>query len=112
MYTIKRVSKMPGSAMRIQIAQPDDYSTDAGLAAGGTFWFEPAGTDGDSAQLNEYQARVIMGDAGLAPHFTCTPALPAAAKADDVDAIQDDADADAIQDGAAQASKKKTGRSA
>jgi hypothetical protein len=74
MYKIKRITKEPGTALRVQISQP--ASGEAGLAAGGTFFFSPAGEDGDTQQLDEQQARAIMEDHGLAVHFACDPALP------------------------------------
>jgi hypothetical protein len=109
MYKLQRITKEPGTALRIQISIPSDG--DAGLAHGGTFWFQPAGDpSGDDAVggLNEQQARAIMDDASLAPHFTCTPDLPKASVV--VDDVKDGKTRDDVTqpDGGA-ASKKKKG---
>lgn len=74
MYHLKRISKTPSSPMRILVDQAD--GDDAGLCGGGSFYFGPAGQDGDEHGMSEHAARVIMSDPGLAEHFTCTPALP------------------------------------
>lgn len=79
MYTLTRITTDPGSPLKIQIAEPVDG--DAGLTRGGSFVFEPAGTDGAVAGVSEHAARVIMGDPGLAPHFRCEPPLPTTAPA-------------------------------
>jgi len=73
MYQLKRISKVPNSPMRIQIRKSD--GVDAGLTAGGSWFFMPAGEDGDTHDVGEHAARVVMGDASLAVHFECTPAL-------------------------------------
>jgi hypothetical protein len=67
---------VPDSPIRI-LASQDQGDGDAGLTMGGSFYFEPAGQEGDTAQVSERVARDIMGDPGLACHFECEPALPA-----------------------------------
>lgn len=115
MYKLQRITKEPGTALRIQISLPSGDG-DAGLAHGGTFWFQPAGDpNGDdcAASLSEAQARAIMDDPGLAPHFTCTPALqaPAAPAVEPfVDPHEDSAPAaDVAREAGGGASKKKKG---
>ncbi len=78
MYLIKRVSTVPATPLVCQLdAAPGDGS--AGLQQAGIYYFQPAGQEGDTHQVpTEHAARAIMDDPGLAPHFTCTPALPAA----------------------------------
>lgn len=79
MYTIKRTSTTPNSPLRVMVdAAPNDDSGDLGMAGGGTFYFEPAGQDGDTAAVSRHAAQAIMHDPGLAVHFSCTPALPTA----------------------------------
>lgn len=69
-YTLTRMSTIPDSPLRILVDQPDlDSPGDGGFAAGGSFMFEP----GDRVQVGEAAARAIMGDPGLAHHFTCEP---------------------------------------
>lgn len=75
MYRLKRTSKTPGSAIKIAVDQPDGQ--DAGFGQGGTFYFMPAGEDGDTHEVSELAARAIMEDPDMAQHFSCTPALPA-----------------------------------
>lgn len=77
-YVLKRTSTVPASALRVLIDDPPADGKEAGLAAGGSFHFEPAGQEGDTAQVSEYGARSVMGDPGLAKHFTCIPELPSA----------------------------------
>lgn len=72
MYQLKRISTKPGSPMRILVDAPE--GDDAGFGQGGTFYFMPAGQDGDTHQVNEAAAAAIMGDSELAGHFECTPA--------------------------------------
>jgi hypothetical protein len=76
MYTIRRVSTVPKSPLRVVVDQPQ--GKDAGFGAGGSFYFYPAGSeDGpDQFGVTEHTARTIMGDRGLAVHFSCSPALP------------------------------------
>lgn len=73
MYTLKRITDVPNSPLRILVDAPAADSPDAGFTVGGTFYFEPAGQEGDTATVGEHAARAIMGDAGLSPHFECTP---------------------------------------
>lgn len=114
MYRLQRITKEPATALRIQISLPSDG--DAGLAHGGTFWFQPAGDpNGDDAAggLNEQQARAIMDDASLAPHFTCTPPLPGAAVDSPLTEPATDPPADPddmARGGGGGASKKKKGQ--
>lgn len=107
MYKLQRITNTPGTALRIQISIPE--GGDAGLANGGTFWFQPADDpSGDTwATLNEQQARAIMDDASLAQHFTCTPDLPKPAAPADEPVATDD---DVARDTGAGASKKKKGQ--
>lgn len=105
MYLVKRITTEPRTAFRVQVAQQD--GDDAGLAIGGTFYFEPAGQDGDQAQMSEHAARAIMDDPGLAVHFTCQPALPSRAPA--AEPAADTSAAEPAQDGAV-ATKKRGGR--
>lgn len=76
MYQLKRVSTSPATPFRIAIAQAQEDG-DAGLTAGGSFEFYPAGSDeGPQAhQVSEHAARAIMEDPGIAQHFECTPPL-------------------------------------
>jgi hypothetical protein len=74
MFTLTRISTEPASPLKIQVSQPADG--DAGLTQGGSFVFEPAGTEGSVAGMSEHAARVILGDPGMAPHFRCDPPLP------------------------------------
>jgi hypothetical protein len=74
MYLLKRVTKTPNGPLRVLVSQPD--GTDAGLVAGGSFLFAPAGQPGDQANVTDRTARVIMTDPGLAVHFSCTPPYP------------------------------------
>lgn len=73
MPQLRRITTTPNSPLRILIDQPEPGSPDAGMAVGGTFFFAPAGQDGDTAQVSDYAARVVMSDPGLAPHFKCSP---------------------------------------
>lgn len=75
MYQLRRITTEPNTALKILVdhAQGDG---DAGFLAGGSFFFEPAGKEGDRHQVNGHAAQVIMGDPGLAVHFDCTPPLP------------------------------------
>lgn len=82
MYQLKRISTAPGSPIKIMVDQPS--GPDAGFGQGGTFYFQPAGEDGDTHEVSELAARAIMDDPDTAVHFTCTPALPAAIPADQV----------------------------
>jgi len=77
MYLLKRITNVPASPLRVVVAQAD--GDEAGLNLGGSFMFEPAGQDGDQAQVSEHAAKVIMGDPGLAVHFECQPPLQAPA---------------------------------
>ncbi len=79
MFTVKRISTVPASPLRVLVSAPTGDTQDAGLAAGGSFYFYPAGSeDGESSfGMDEGTARGIMDDPGLAVHFECTPALPA-----------------------------------
>lgn len=114
MFKVQRISNEPATALRVQISLP--VEGEAGLAHGGTFWFQPADDpSGDTwATLNEQQARAIMDDPGLAVHFTCTPPLPTPAveaQAPAVDQPADDAPADDVaRDDGGGASKKKKGK--
>lgn len=67
MFRLTRISATPASPLKIKIAKPD--GVDAGLTAGGSYVLEP----GDSVQVDEYVAGVIMNDPGLAVHFECLP---------------------------------------
>ena len=75
MYTIKRVSTIPATAMRISVDAPPPDGEDGGFQQGGVFNFAPAGEDGDTHQVGEHAARAIMLDPTLADHFECTPKL-------------------------------------
>lgn len=77
MYTMKRISTTPDSPIRI-LVQADQQDGDAGLNMGGSFFFMPAGQDGDQAAVSEATARGIMADPSLAVHFEVNPALPGA----------------------------------
>lgn len=70
-YRLQRITTVPNSPMRILVSQPD--GKDAGLNLGGSFYFMPAGQDGDTYDVSDHAAAVIMGDPGLAPHFRCLP---------------------------------------
>lgn len=80
MFKVKRVSTVPASPLRVLVSAQQDDPKDAGLAAGGSFYFYPAGSeDGESEfSMDEATARAIMEDRGLVVHFECTPALPSA----------------------------------
>lgn len=92
MYLIRRVSKTPASPMVCQLDAPQDG--DAGLQQGGVYYFMPAGEEGDRHQVpSEFAARAIMDDPGLAPHFACTPPLPAKAVAEKAEPESPAADA-------------------
>lgn len=67
MYRLTR--KATAGTARIMIDAPPADSKDAGLALGGSFYFEP----GVPQFLNEYPASVIMGDPGMAKDFECDP---------------------------------------
>jgi hypothetical protein len=66
-----RVTRTAGGTAQIHIDQPQPGSPDAGLALGGSFYFEP----GVPVTVNENVARAIMTDPDLAKAFTCEPAL-------------------------------------
>ena len=76
MFTIKRISKVPNSPIRVAVDQPDPDGTDGGFQQGGVFNFAPKGQDGDTHQVSEHAAKAIMWDPTLADHFECTPHLP------------------------------------
>lgn len=81
MFTLIRTSSTPASPLRIQVSQPD--GDEAGLTLGGSFYFQPAGSEAaaageDRASMSEYAAREILRDPVYGPHFTCVPPLPAA----------------------------------
>lgn len=85
MFTLIRTTSTPASPIRIQVAQPE--GTEAGLTLGGSFYFQPAGSDAaaageDRASMSEYAAREILRDPVYGPHFRCEPPLPAPAVAD------------------------------
>jgi hypothetical protein len=73
MYTLRRITTVPNSPLRILVDEPAPDSPDAGFTAGGSFLFEPAGQDGDTAGVSDHTAAVIMGDTSLAAHFDCSP---------------------------------------
>lgn len=75
MYLLKRITKVPDSPLKILVDQPQGDG-DAGLGLGGSFYFMPAGQEGDTYQVMEGTARTIMGDPSLAVHFECTPPVP------------------------------------
>jgi hypothetical protein len=75
MHTLKRITTNPGSALTIQVDHPTGDG-DGGFQVGGVYLFMPAGQDGDTHQVGEHAAQVIMGDPGLAAHFSCDPPLP------------------------------------
>lgn len=75
MYQVKRISKTPATAFRIAV-DSSQGDGDAGFQQGGVFYFEPAGTEGDTHQVGEAAAKAIMHDPGLAEHFTCFPEYP------------------------------------
>lgn len=75
MFTLKRISTTPDSPIRILVDQAQGDG-DTGMALGGSFFFMPAGQEGDMAQVPETTARAILADPSLAVHFECTPALP------------------------------------
>jgi len=64
---LKRLTTVPASPLRIQVSIPD--GGDAGLAAGGTWFFSPAGEEGDTHDLPQDVAERILEDPGLAAHF-------------------------------------------
>lgn len=108
MFKLQRITTVPGTALRVQISLPSDG--EAGLAHGGTFWFQPAGDPrGDDTVdgLTEHQARAIMDDPGLAVHFTCSPALPKLGPPVDEPPVEP---APAARGGGVRASKKKKGQ--
>jgi len=72
-HLLERVSQTPGTALQIHVDAEQPQNGEAGLAQGGTFQVEP----GDKIAVSDYVARIIMGDAGLAPHFKCTPPIEA-----------------------------------
>jgi hypothetical protein len=78
MYLLTRISTVPNSPLTIQIDGAPDGTGDGVFQGGGVYYFQPAGQEGDRHQVGEHQARIIMGDRGLAPHFSCDPALPSA----------------------------------
>lgn len=75
MFTVTRTSAAPASPMRVLMNLPD---ADGNPGFSGAFSFDPAGTeDGACAYtMDERQARAIMDDPGMAPHFECSPELP------------------------------------
>ncbi len=81
MFTLIRTSSTPASPLCIQVSQPD--GDEAGLTLGGSFYFQPAGTEAaaageDRALMSECAAREILRDPVYGPHFTCVPPLPVA----------------------------------
>lgn len=94
MYVIKRTSTVPDSPMRVLVDQP--AGSDGGFGQGGSFYFFPAGQEGDQVGVGEHVARAIMGDASLAEHFECDPPLPSAVDA----AVQSVNESDPDQDSA------------
>lgn len=75
-HTLKRITKAPGTALKIQVDhRRDEDGQDAGLMGGGLFHFAPAGEDGDTHQMSDHAAQAIMGDPGLAKHFDCQPPI-------------------------------------
>jgi len=84
--------KTSGAVMRIQVDNPKDLDT-----GGGLFYFAAAGEEGDTHQVSEHAAQVIMSDPGQAHHFICTPpwtpaATPVAKKTKDKPADDPDGD--------------------
>lgn len=68
-----------GPTLRIAVDHPQGDGQ-GGFGMGGTFDIASAGQDGDTVQMSDFAARVIMGDPGQAFHFICTPPIePAAA---------------------------------
>ncbi len=82
MYTIKRISKVPGSPIRVAVDAPPPDGEDGGFQQGGVFVFEPKGKDGDTHQLGLHAAQAIMYDPTLADHFEATPDVPKVKKAE------------------------------
>jgi hypothetical protein len=71
MRTLTR--KTTGAVMRVQVDNPKDLDT-----GGGLFYFASAGDEGDTHQVSDHAAKVIMGDPGQALHFICTPPIETA----------------------------------
>lgn len=72
MAILKRLTKVPNSPLRIQSSIPD--GGDAGLAAGGTYFFMPAGEEGSAIDVPDHVAETILADPGLAAHFVAPAA--------------------------------------
>lgn len=72
-YNLKRTTTAPNSPMRVMISDPANGDL---LNSGGTFYFMPAGQDGDNHDVNEYVATEVMADKSMAVHFECTPPAP------------------------------------
>lgn len=104
-YQLKRITDTPNSPMRVMISDPNRGDL---LNSGGTYFFAPAGQDGDRHDVSDYVAREVMGDKSMAPHFTCEPPL---------DAVQDQPAAsnettDAVDSGAGDPTKPRRRRAA
>jgi hypothetical protein len=78
-HTLRRITTIPATPLRILVDQPE--GDDVGMTVGGSFLFAPAGEEGDTAQVSERAAQVIMGDPGQAVHFECSPPLAGAVDA-------------------------------
>jgi hypothetical protein len=61
--------------MRVLVDSPASGTEEAGFLMGSAFYFAPAGEDGDRHEVEDATARAVMGDAGLAVHFECTPPI-------------------------------------
>lgn len=101
MYTLKRITTVPGSALSIKVDGKDKT-----FIGGGHYMFEPAGMDGDTVQADEHVAGAIMGDPGLAVHFECTPPWKPAGETTKTEAVPE---APAAPEG--KSTRKKAGQS-
>src|SRR5690349_10850066 len=79
-HVIRRITTEPNTPLRVLVDHQTDPA-DGGFLGGGSFFFAPAGQDGDRHNATGHAARVIMGDPGLAVHFECTPPVDAPAVA-------------------------------
>jgi hypothetical protein len=100
-FLITRTSKTPNSPLVVVVDSPKEGTPFFGVSGGGGFEFQPNGQDGDSAQVDEYVAGILMGDPGNAEHFSCEPPFQAAGDPDG------DAAGETSQPGAP---KKQTGK--
>lgn len=112
MFKLTRKTTAPGSPIHVMVDQPQGDG-DAGLAAGGSFYFYPAGSeDGPSDHhVSKVAADAIMGDPELAKHFDCSPPWGVqAAAAEEEPAAAEEAQPDHASESSSRGRRQRRGQ--